>query len=146
MQMTTITAGNSIGAVNITVINDNIIEENETFIMSFTIPSSLGPRIKAGAITSAAATIIDTSTESHYYMFFAFVQLSQELLLRFTQSHFTGVEATGFVMVHLELSNGWSVYPFSVTVTASEKSPTSAEGNNVIILFVTKDYLTNRWC
>ena len=61
--MATITAGNSIGGLNITVINDNIVEGNETFDMSLTVPSSLGPRIKAGAITSATATIIDTSSE-----------------------------------------------------------------------------------
>ena len=78
--MATITAGNSIGAVNVTVINDNIVEGNETFDMSLTVPSSLGPRIKTGAITSATATIIDTSSELHYYKFFAFVQLLQELL------------------------------------------------------------------
>ena len=64
--MATITAGNSIGAVNITVINDNIVEGNETFNMSLTVPSTLGPRIKAGAITSTIATIIDTSSELHY--------------------------------------------------------------------------------
>ena len=39
-------------------------------------------------------------------------------------------------MVHLELSKGWSVYPFSVNVTASEKSPVSAEGNSTIILSI----------
>ena len=64
--MATITAGNSIGAVNITVINDNIVEGNETFNMSLTVPSTLGPRIKAGTITSTIATITDTSSELHY--------------------------------------------------------------------------------
>ena len=78
--MATITAGNSIGTVNVTVINDNIVEGNETFDMSLTVPSSFGPRIKAGNITSATATIIDTSSELHCYKFFTFVQLLQELL------------------------------------------------------------------
>ena len=31
--------------------------------MSLTIPSSLGPGIRTGAITSATVTIIDTSSE-----------------------------------------------------------------------------------
>ena len=39
-------------------------------------------------------------------------------------------------MVYLELSKGWSVYPFSVNVTASEKSPVSAEGNGIIIISI----------
>ena len=50
------------------------------------------------------------------------------ITVRFTQSHFPGSEATGFVIVLLELSDGHSVNPFSVTVAASEKSPVSAEG------------------
>ena len=78
--MATIIAGNSIGAVNVTVINDNIVEGNETFNMSLAVPSSLDPRIKTGTVTSATATIIDTSSELHCYKFFTFVQLLQELL------------------------------------------------------------------
>ena len=61
----TITAGSTIGAVNIPVVNDKIVEGNETFNMSLAVPPSLGPRIKAGVITSATATIIDTSSELH---------------------------------------------------------------------------------
>lgn len=47
--------------VNITVIDDNIVERNETFIMSLKVPPSLGPGIIAGLITNATATIIDTT-------------------------------------------------------------------------------------
>ena len=39
-------------------------------------------------------------------------------------------------MVYLELSKGWSVNPFSVNIIASEKSPVSAEGADIIILFI----------
>ena len=49
--------------------------------------------------------------------------------MRFTQAQYTGSEATGFVMVTLELVGGTSNSPFSVTVTPSEQSPVSAEGN-----------------
>ena len=62
-RIATISAGSTIGAVNIPVVNDNIVEGNETFNMSLTVPPSLGPRIKADVITSATATIIDTSSE-----------------------------------------------------------------------------------
>ena len=67
-QTITITAGTNSSTINITVINDNIVERNEIFNISLTIPSSLGPGIKAGDITSAVVTIIDTSSElKHYY-------------------------------------------------------------------------------
>ena len=43
------------------MINDNIVEGNETFNIRLNIPSSLGPGILAGSITSATGTIIDTT-------------------------------------------------------------------------------------
>ena len=54
--------------------------------------------------------------------------------VRFTQRQFTGSEATGFVLVSLELTRGSSASPFNVTVTPSEQSPVSAEGNIVCII------------
>ena len=54
--------------------------------------------------------------------------------VRFTQNVFTGSEATGFVVVNLELVGGSSASPFDVTVTPSEQSPVSAEGNIVCII------------
>ena len=47
--------------VRVAVTNDNIVERNETFNISLNVPSSLGPGITAGAITSATVTIIDTT-------------------------------------------------------------------------------------
>ena len=49
--------------VNIPVTDhdDNIVEGDETFSMGLTVPSSLGPGITTGTITSATVTIIDTT-------------------------------------------------------------------------------------
>ena len=52
--------------------------------------------------------------------------------VRFTQNQFIGSEPMGFVTVNLELTRGTSASPFDVTVTPSEQSPVSAEGNNVM--------------
>ena len=52
--------------VSIQIFDDNIVEGDETFSMSLTVPSSLGPGITTGAITSATVTIVDT-TGKHYY-------------------------------------------------------------------------------
>ena len=56
--------------------------------------------------------------------------------VRFTQTQHTGSEATGFVIVTLELVNGISKNPFSVTVTPSEQSPVSAKGNSVMCMIM----------
>ena len=47
--------------MNISVTNDNIVEENEMFTMNLNVPVS--PGIVAGALTMATATIIDTSSK-----------------------------------------------------------------------------------
>ena len=62
MQTITIAAGTTSSAVNISVTDDNIVEGDETFSMSLSIPSSHGTGLTAGAITSATATIIDTTS------------------------------------------------------------------------------------
>ena len=63
MQTVKLSAGSNISSMNISVKDDNIVEGNETFSMHLAIPSSLGPGIITGTITSATATIIDTSSE-----------------------------------------------------------------------------------
>ena len=63
VQTVTITAGTKSIMVNIPVTNDDIVEGDETFSMSLTVPSSLGPGIITGSITSATITIIDTSSK-----------------------------------------------------------------------------------
>ena len=54
----------------------------------------------------------------------------------FTQTQYTGSEATGSVIVTLELAGGVSSDPFNVTVTPSEQSPVSAEGNSVMCMIM----------
>ena len=59
--------------------------------------------------------------------------------MRFTQDIFNGSEATGYLLVSVELVGGTVSIPFGVTITPSEQSPVSAEGNSVISLHV--DYV-----
>ena len=99
--------------VKIPINNDDIIERDEMFSMSLIVPSELAPGVVAGSVTSATGVIIDSSMVS----------------VKFTQTQFTGSEATGFVMVTLELVGGTSITPFNVTVTPSQQSPVSAEGS-----------------
>ena len=74
--------------------------------------------------------------------------LCVEIRVRFVSSRYTGRETSGFVLVTVELVRGTSAYPFNVTVTPSEQSPVSAEGNSIIFIIVCelKNVLTNRWC
>ena len=65
-QTVTIIAGTNSIMVNIPVTDDNIVEGDETFSMSLTVPSSFGPGIITGANTSATVTIVDT-TGKYYH-------------------------------------------------------------------------------
>ena len=127
-----IPAGSTNTTVRVAVTNDNIVEGNEMFNMNLNVPSSLGPRIVAGSVTTATGVIIDSSN----------------IRVRFAQTQSNGSEATRFVRVDLELIGGTSAHPFNVTVTPSEQSPVSAEGNSVMYYHyvLTEECLTNRWC
>ena len=59
--------------------------------------------------------------------------------VRFTQDSFFGSETEGSMLLSLELVGGTVSIPFDVTITPSEQSPVSAEGNSVISLHV--DYV-----
>ena len=63
-QTATITAGASSSTINITVINDNIVEGDEMFTMTLNVPTS--PGITTGNITMATATIIDSTSRLHH--------------------------------------------------------------------------------
>ena len=119
-QIAIIPAGTTNTTVRVAVTNDNIVEGDEMFSMSLNIPSSLGPGVVAGSITSSTGIIIDSST----------------IRVRFTRAQYTGSEATGFVMVTLVLFRGTSSNPFNVTITPSEQSPVSAEGNSVMCMIM----------
>ena len=62
-QTATIIAGKNSTTVNITIMNDTIIEGNESFNMSLNVPSSVGPGIKLGDRSKAIGVIIDTTSE-----------------------------------------------------------------------------------
>ena len=65
-----------------------------------------------------------------------YMTYSSVITVRFTQDQFSGSEATGFVIVHVELHGGTSAYPFNVIVTPSERSPVSAEGNSIMCIIM----------
>ena len=59
-----------------------------------------------------------------------------DISVRFTNNTFTASEAKGFVLVILELTGGTSASSFNVTVTPSEQSPVSAQGNSVMCMIM----------
>ena len=62
-QTATIIAGKDSATVNITIMDDTIIEGNENFNMSLSVPSLFGPGIKLGDKSKAIGVIIDTTSE-----------------------------------------------------------------------------------
>ena len=85
--------------------------------------------------------VLDVVLQSYglyfYDVFCIFVLLG--IMVSFTQSTFMGMESAAFVMVGLQLEGGTSASPFSVTVTPSEQSPMSAEGNSVMCVLLCVD-------
>ena len=55
----TFTAGTNSTTVNVSLINDSIVEGPETFDLNFTIPSSLHGHVIPGAITKAIGSVTD---------------------------------------------------------------------------------------
>ena len=121
--------------------NDNIVEGDETFSMSLNVPSSLGPGVVVGLITSATGIIIDSSCKCKYkyISIYDYSIMMTVARIRFAQAHYTGLESTGVIIVYLELIKGTSSDPFSVTVILSEQSPVSAEGNSVMCMIICVD-------
>ena len=118
--MTNIVAGSNERIVKIKVIVDSIVEGDEMFNISLNVPSSLSPGVVAGSITNATGIIKDSST----------------ITVRLTQEHYTGSEDKMFIKVMLKLNGGTSSNPFNVTVTPSEQSPVSAEGNSIMCMIM----------
>lgn len=61
------------------------------------------------------------------------------LMVQFSDRTYSGTEASGFVNVAVTLIGGTSATPFGVTVTPSELSPVSAEGNSVMCVLLCVD-------
>jgi len=57
----TIPAGVTTTIVRVPVMSDHIVEGDEMFSVSLTVPSSLGPEVVAGSVTSATGIILDSS-------------------------------------------------------------------------------------
>jgi len=109
-------------------MSDNIVEGDEMFSMSLTVPSSLGSGIVAGSVTSATGIIVDSTSKRCLTVLVCTVILFIDITVQFTQTQYNSSEDTGFVLVTLELVGGTSSRPFNVTVTPLEQSPVSAEG------------------
>ena len=59
----TILAGATTTMVRVPVISDNIVEGDEMISMSLSVPSSLGPGIVTGSVTSATGIIVDSTSK-----------------------------------------------------------------------------------
>ena len=62
----TIPAGATSTIVRVPVMSDNIVEGDEMFSMSLTVPPSLGPGIVAGTVTSATGIIVDSTGKDFF--------------------------------------------------------------------------------
>ena len=61
----TIPTGATTTTVRVPVMRDNIVEGDEMFSITLTVPSSLGPGIVAGSVTSATGIIVDSTSKGY---------------------------------------------------------------------------------
>ncbi|XP_065884189.1 uncharacterized protein [Dysidea avara] len=114
---TRVTFPAGVTSVNQTVpiTTDTIFEGTEDFTLVLDIPRDARRfRVTAGDQRRAIGEIVDDS-----------------LSVEFSDTVYTGSEQSGVVRVTLVLRGGTSTSPISVTVTPSDQSPLSAEGNGV---------------
>ena len=80
-----IPAGATTTTVRVPVMNDTIVEGDEMFNMKLNVPSSLGPGIVAGSVTSATGIILD-STSKGYLAWIVFNKQVYECIVKLTLS------------------------------------------------------------
>ena len=119
-------------------MSDNIVEGDEIFSMNLTVSKNLSPKIIAGSVTTATGIILDSSGKELHIMIchILTVILITDIIVRFTQTQYTGSEDTGFVLVTLELVGGTSSRPFNVTVTPLAQPPMSASSMRISVITV----------
>ena len=61
----TIPAGATYTTVSVVVIDDDIVEGDETFDMNLHVPSSLAPAVITGSVTNATGIIADTTSKQY---------------------------------------------------------------------------------
>ena len=84
-------------------------------------------------------TFNNIQQNTYWFTYVFLYDIDTGVNVRFTQDSFFGSETEGSMLLSLELVGGTVSIPFDVTITPSEQSPMSAEGNSVISLHV--DYV-----
>ena len=59
---------------------DNIVEGDEMFSVNLNVPSSLGPGVVAGAVSSAIGIIIDSSSKTNNLFILLSIIMSSQAL------------------------------------------------------------------
>ncbi|XP_065894203.1 uncharacterized protein [Dysidea avara] len=115
IQTATFIAGATTSSVSISVFSDTIVEGDEMFDLTLTVPDVCNGRISAGNRNMAVGDITDNTTA----------------VIDFAEGQFTGSESSGIVEVVVVKVNGTSSAPLDVIVTPFEQSPVSATGSGV---------------
>ena len=102
----TFPAGATSVTIDVPVTVDNIVEQKETFDISFTIPSSLSDQVSPGKITEAVGAIQDNTSKfliKDHYGASMYVLLAATVM--FSESMYSVNEDCGSVQIGLALSN-----------------------------------------
>ena len=139
----TFTAGSTSTTVNVPVIKDDLVEESETFDLTFTIPPSLKNCVIPGNVAKAVGNITDdTGKIIRKALKFTSLCIFLVSMVEFLQSEYYVPENTValFLLYTKLLSTDFSVELFGVDITASGKHYKSMWYNSV-----SNTYCDDRW-
>jgi len=77
-----------------------------------------------------------TAVYCHNYFFYFFAIAFAGVSIMFTHGRFFGSETEAAILVSVEIVEGLVSISFDVTITPSEQSPVSAEGNTLLTLCI----------
>ena len=129
----TFTAGTTRAMVNVPVTMDDIVEEQERFNLSFTIPSSLQGQVISGDTATANGIITDDTSKNSFARFNKFSSLCMLLatMVKFNDSSYAVGEDDGSVKITLVLSKPLS-YNIIVQVLSMDGSARGMDASIVI--------------
>ena len=128
------------GSLNISIANDTVQEYNETFdvLLQLQSKSECLPITLTGD-KNFTITIIDDEGYSkfcNYYVIHKIIITHTELTVEFSQTMYSGREASGDIIVTLNLLGGTANKSFDVTISTSQVSATGKHKHVLYLWYI----------
>ena len=124
-------AGTTKTAINISLTTDNIVEQSETFDLSFIIPPSLSGQVLSG-ISKAIVNITDDTCKNIFLIYITPCAILLDIIVNFNESVYRVDENNGPAELVLVFN-----YPSSTDITIEVlNTDIKASGINIVTLLL----------